>query len=134
MVGFPGREMQQGQLIAIVDDDASIRDTTSDLLESAGYAAVTFSSPVDLLASPQLPQFACLITDMRMPGMSGIELYERLRDTGWRIPTILISAYHDELYRLNACRAGILSCLRKPFTPDALLEHIAAAVDSPEPE
>jgi FixJ family two-component response regulator len=133
MVISLGRDMQ-GPLIAIVDDDASIRDTTSDLLESAGYSAVAFSSPGDVLASERLAQFACLITDMRMPGMSGIELYERLLATGRRIPTILVSAYPDELHRVRACRAGILSCLRKPFTPDALLERIAAAVDSPGPE
>jgi FixJ family two-component response regulator len=126
--------MRQGQLIAVVDDDASIRDTTSDLLESAGYSAVAFSSPGDILVSERLPQFACLITDMRMPGMSGIELYERLRATGWRIPTIIVSAYPDELDRAHACRAGILCCLRKPFTPEALLERIAAAVDPPGPE
>jgi FixJ family two-component response regulator len=126
--------MRQGHLIAIVDDDASIRDTTGDLLESAGYSAVTFSSPGDMLASQQLPQFACLITDMRMPDMSGIQLHERLRAEGWRIPTILVSAYHDELERAHAGRAGILYCLRKPFTPEVLLERIAAAVDSPEPE
>jgi FixJ family two-component response regulator len=126
--------MRQGQLIAIVDDDASIRDTTSDLLESAGYSAVTFSSPGDMLASGELPRFACLVTDMRMPGMSGIELYERLCATGWRIPTILVSAYPDDLHREHASRAGIQACLRKPFTPDALLERIAAAVDSPGAE
>jgi FixJ family two-component response regulator len=126
--------MRQGHLIAVVDDDASIRDTTSDLLESAGYSAVAFSSPGDILVSEQLPQFACLITDLRMPGMSGIELYERLRATGWRIPTILVSAYPDELERAHASRAGILSCLRKPFTPEALLERIAAAVNPPRPE
>ena len=126
--------MRQGQLIAVVDDDASIRETTSDLLESAGYSAMAFSSPGEILVSERLAQFACLITDMRMPGMSGIELYERLRATGWRIPTILVSAYPNELDRERACRAGILSCLRKPFTPEALLERIAAAMDAPGPE
>jgi len=126
--------MPQDQLIAIVDDDASVRDATSDLLESAGYSAVAFSSPGEILVSERLAQFACLITDMRMPGMSGIELYERLRATGWRIPTILVSAYPNELDRERACRAGILSCLRKPFTPEALLERIAAAMDAPGPE
>ena len=126
--------MRQGQLIAVVDDDASIRDTTSDLLESAGYSAVTFSSPGDVLTSDQLPRVACLVTDMRMPGMSGIELHERLRAAGWRIPTIIVSAYPDELDRAHACRVGILSRLRKPFTPEALLERIAAAVDFPGPE
>jgi FixJ family two-component response regulator len=126
--------MGQGQLIAVVDDDASIRETTSDLLESVGYSAVAFSSPGDVLASDRLTQFACLITDMRMPGMSGIELHERLRAAGRRIPTILVSAYADELDRAHASRAGILCCLRKPFTPDALLDCIAEAVDSPGPE
>jgi FixJ family two-component response regulator len=84
-----------------------------------------------MLASERLAQFACLITDLRMPGMSGIELYERLHATGWPIPTILVSAYPDELARAHACRAGILPCLRKPFTSEALLERIAAAVNRP---
>src|ERR1700688_5032680 len=101
----------QGTLIAIVDDDASIRDTTSALREWAVYPAVPFSSPGGLLASERLPQFACLITDMRMPGMSGIELYERLRATGWRIPTILVSAYPEEMDRAHARLAVILYCL-----------------------
>lgn len=124
----------QGPLIAVVDDDASIRDTTSGLLESEGYSAVAFSSPGDMLGSELLSRFACLITDMRMPGMSGIELHERLRATGWRIPTILISGYPDELDRARASRAGILHCLRKPFTSEALLERVAAAVNAPGPE
>ena len=122
-------QARQGHLIAVVDDDASIRVTTSDLLESAGYSAVAFASPADILASGQLAQFACLITDLRMPGMSGNELHERLRAAGRRIPTILISAYSDELDREIARRAGILSCLRKPFTSEVLLERIAVAVD-----
>jgi FixJ family two-component response regulator len=130
MVISPGAGMRQGHLIAIVDDDASIRETTSDLLDSAGYSSMVFSSPGDMLVSQHLAQFACLITDMRMPGMSGIELCERLHATGWRIPAIIISAYSDELGLARASRAGILSCLRKPFTAEALLGCIAAATDS----
>src|SRR5215469_7858697 len=100
--------MAQGQLIAIVDDDALIRETLKDLLDSAGYTSAVFASAQGFLKSKRLATFACLITDMRMPGTTGIELHQRLVNAGHSIPTILITAYPDETIRARAAKAGIL--------------------------
>ena len=121
--------MTQGQLIAIVDDDALIRETLKDLLDSAGYSSVVFSSAQGLLNSRRLGTFACLITDMRMPGTTGIELHQRLVAEGHAIPTILITAYPDDAVRERAVRAGILCYLPKPVTSDALLACVDEALE-----
>lgn len=120
--------MAQRQVIAIVDDDALIRETLKDLLDSAGYASVVFSSPQGFLKSRRLATFACLITDMRMPGTTGIELHQKLVEAGHAIPTILITAYPDETGRAQAVRAGILCYLPKPVTSDALLACVDGAL------
>jgi len=83
-------------LIAVVDDDKLLRDTTMDLLESAGFSADRFGSPADLLKSKRLKHFDCLITDLRMPQMTGLELHLRLLAMKYRIPTIILTAYPDE--------------------------------------
>jgi FixJ family two-component response regulator len=118
------------QLIAIVDDDALIRETLKDLLDSAGYASVVFSSAQGLLKSKCLATFACLITDMRMPGTTGIELYHKLVAAGHAIPTIVITAYPDETVRDRAVRAGIRCYLPKPVTSDALLACVDEALQA----
>lgn len=120
--------MAQRQLIAIVDDDALIRETLKDLLDSAGYSSVVFSSAQGFLRSKRLAGFACLITDMRMPGTTGMELHHRLVAGGHAIPTILITAYPDEAVRARVARAGIVCYLPKPVTADALLECVDAAL------
>ena len=120
--------MAQQQVIAIVDDDALIRDALKDLLDSAGYSSVAFSSAQRFLKSKRV--FACLITDMRMPGTTGIELYQKLVDGGHAIPTILITAYPDETVRARAIRAGILCYLPKPVTSDALLACVDEALEA----
>ena len=120
--------MAHRQVIAIVDDDALIRETLQDLLESAGYSSVVFSSAQGFLKSKRLARFACLITDMRMPGTTGIELYQKLVDAGLAIPTILITAYPDETLRARAVRAGIRCYLPKPVTSDALLACVDEAL------
>ena len=122
--------MAQRQVIAIVDDDALIRETLKDLLDSAGYTSVVFSSPQGFLKSKRLGKFACLITDMRMPGTTGIELHQKLVDAGHGLPTILITAYPDETLRARALRAGILCYLPKPVTSDALLACVDAALEA----
>jgi FixJ family two-component response regulator len=122
--------MAQRQLIAIVDDDALIRETLKDLLDSAGYSSVVFSSAQGFLKSKRLAGFACLITDMRMPGTTGIELHQKLVAAGHPIPTILITAYSDEAVRARAIRAGIRCYLPKPVTADALLDCVDAALGS----
>jgi FixJ family two-component response regulator len=114
-------------LIAIVDDDASIRETTKDLLESAGLDAATFASAEDFLESGLLPSIACAIADMRMPGMSGLALHEHLLASGNPIPTILMTAYPDEPVRARALQAGVVCYLIKPFADDELLGCIGAA-------
>lgn len=120
--------MLRKPLVAIVDDDESIRVTTKDLLESAGIDAVAFASAEDFLDSGPLPGVSCAIADMRMPGMSGLALHEQLLASGHPIPTLLMTAYPDELVRVRALKAGVVAYLTKPFTGDELLGCISSAV------
>jgi FixJ family two-component response regulator len=122
--------MTQREVIAIVDDDALIRETLKDLLDSAGYSSVVFSSAQRFLKSKRRDRFACLITDMRMPGTTGIELYEKLVAAGRAIPTILITAYPDDRVRARAVRAGIRCFLPKPVTSEALLGCVDEALEA----
>jgi FixJ family two-component response regulator len=115
-------------LVAIVDDDASIRETTKDLLQSAGLDAVTFASAEDFLDSGPSASVSCLIADMRMPGMSGLALHAHLAAAGRPLPTILITAYPDEPVRARAQQAGVIACLTKPFADDELLDRIGSAM------
>ena len=121
--------MAQRPVIAIVDDDALIREALKDLLDSAGYSSVVFSSAQGFLKSKRLARVACLITDMRMPGTTGIELYQKLIAAGHATPTILITAYPDEAVRARAIRAGILCYLPKPVASDALLACVDEALE-----
>ena len=120
--------MPQKPLVAIVDDDESIRDSTKDLLDAAGFAAATFPSAESFLKSDRRRSAACLVTDLRMPGMTGLELHQDLAASGTHIPTILITAYPDDRVRARARKAGVLCYLIKPFTPDELLECIRSAL------
>jgi FixJ family two-component response regulator len=120
--------MPKKPLVAIVDDDESIRETTKDLLESAGLDAAAFASAEDFLASGLLASVSCAIADMRMPGMSGLALHERLLASGNAPPTILMTAYPDELVRARALKAGVVAYLIKPFTGDDLLGCVSSAV------
>jgi FixJ family two-component response regulator len=121
--------MPRTPLVAIVDDDRSIRETTKDLLESAGLYAATFASAEDLLDSELLPRISCTVADMRMYGMSGLALHEHLLAAGRPIPTILMTAYPDESARARAIEVGVVAYLAKPFTDEELLGCISAAVD-----
>jgi FixJ family two-component response regulator len=122
--------MPNKPLIAIIDDDESIRDTTKDLLESAGFSATTFPCAASFLSSEQLPHTACLVTDMRMPGMTGLELHRALVASGHPIPTVLIAAYPDDRTRARALKGGVICCLAKPFTPEVLLDCIRTALEA----
>lgn len=115
-------------LISIVDDDVSAREAVNGLVRSFGYAAAMFESAADFLKSDRLSRTACLIADMRMPGMTGLELHGYLTASGVRIPTILISAYADAAAEARAVKAGILCCLAKPLNPDRLLACIRSAI------
>jgi FixJ family two-component response regulator len=118
----------KGPLIAIVDDDASMRDTTKDLLESAGFSAATFSRAASLLTYKRLDKVACLIADMRMPEMTGLELHQQLVASHRAIPTILMTAYPDERVRAQALKAKVVCYLAKPFAAEELLARVRSAV------
>ena len=122
--------MPKRPLVAIVDDDESIRETTKDLLESAGLAAATFASAALLLKSRRLNSISCLVTDVRMPQMSGLELHQHLVASNHAIPTILITAYPDERVRAQALKAEVVCCLAKPFAAEELLACVRRAMTS----
>ena len=120
--------MPQGPLVAIVDDDDSIRDATENLLEAAGYSTTTFSSVESFMGSECRRAVSCVVADMRMPGVTGLELFEALAASGHAIPTVLVTAYPDEQTRLRARESGILCYLSKPFSPEELCARVDAAV------
>ena len=120
--------MPKRLLVAIVDDDESTRETTKDLLESAGLAAATFASAALLLNSSRLNSISCLVTDLRMPQMTGLELHQRLVASNYSIPTILITAYPDDRVRAQALKAKVVCCLAKPFAAEELLACIRRAM------
>jgi FixJ family two-component response regulator len=118
----------KAKIVAVVDDDQSCRTALQDMLRSAGLSAVVFASAEDFLQSGQQRQTACLISDIRMPGMSGLELQAKLNADRFRIPTIFITAHGDEKMRMHALRAGAVEFLAKPFNYEFLLEKVQAAL------
>jgi len=118
------------KLIAIVDDDELMRSALQGLLKAAGLAAEAFSSAEEFLKSGQQHQTACLIADIRMPGISGLDLQARLNAARCRIPTIFITAHGDEKMRMQALRAGAVEFLAKPFDDGVLLDSVRAALES----
>jgi FixJ family two-component response regulator len=120
-------------LISIVDDDESMREAAKGLMKSLGYTAETFPSAEDFLQSQQVPRTACLIADVNMPGMSGLDLHRHLSTAGNRIPTILITAYPDNTVRERALNAGVICYLSKPFDEGDLLSCIHSALPSDNP-
>ena len=120
--------MRTRPLIAIVDDDKSIRDTTKDLLESAGFSAAVFAHPAGFLKSTRLSRVCCLITDMRMPKMTGLELHQQLVASNRAIPTILMTAHPDERARAQAIKSNVVCYLVKPFAADELLACVRSAL------
>jgi FixJ family two-component response regulator len=115
-------------LIAIVDDDASIREALKGLMKSMGYAVEVFPSADDFLASPQLRATSCLIADVQMPVMTGVELYRSLKGAGHPIPTILITAYPDNNTRSRVLGDGVVCYLTKPFNETSLLCCVHSAL------
>ena len=115
-------------LVTIVDDDESVRDALKGFLRSAGFAAEIFSSATDLLGSNVLDKTSCLIVDVHMPVMTGLELQRRLSNSRFRIPMIFITARDDPQARAQAVKAGAIGFLQKPFAADALLGAIQAAL------
>ena len=115
-------------LIAIVDDDESIREAVTSLLKSVGFRAEAFTSAQEFSTSDERYRTACLILDVRMPGMSGLELQNRLAAANCRIPIIFISAHDHEQTRARAFEAGAIDFLHKPFSAEALLNGVRSAL------
>ena len=120
--------MSEDTLISIVDDDALARDGIRELVESLGYKANTFSSAEHFLRSNVITETACLITDLQMPGLNGLELQEALRSQGYHTPVILITAYPSENHRTRALANGAVGFLSKPFDERSLIECLTVAI------
>ena len=118
------------KVVAIVDDDAAMRVALKEMLRSAGLAAQAFDSAEAFLQSGQQSEAGCLIADIRMPGMSGLELQAKLNADHHRIPIIFITAHGDAQMRMQALRAGAVEFLAKPFDDEALLETVRAALQN----
>jgi FixJ family two-component response regulator len=111
-------------MISIVDDDLSVREATMDLFRAMGFTAEVFACAEDFLTSELRHNTSCLISDMRMPGMSGLELYDRLVEAGTPIPTILMTAFSNDRDKANALQAGVVGYLSKPCNETELLGFV----------
>jgi FixJ family two-component response regulator len=118
------------KMVAVIDDDDSYRVAVQRLLKSAGLSVQSFASAEDFLSSGRQHETGCLIADIRMPGMSGLDLQAKLNSDHYPIPTIFMTAHGDEKMRLQAMRAGAVKFLTKPFDGEALLEAVRVALDS----
>lgn len=121
---------KEAKLVTIVDDDELMRNALFGLLKAAGLPAKVFASAEEFLNSGSQHQTACLITDVRMPGMSGLELQAKLNAENCTIPTIFITAHGGTKMRMEALRAGAVEFLTKPFDNAVLLQHVRAAIGS----
>jgi FixJ family two-component response regulator len=118
-------------LISIVDDDESIREATKGLVRSLGYLAATFASAEEFLSSDRVDDTRCLITDVQMPGLSGVELQRRLIAQGRPMPTIFVTAYPDDRTRSRVLNAGAIGYLSKPYSEESLIQCLDTALSSP---
>lgn len=116
------------RLITIVDDDEDVREAIRELMRAMGLAAKAFSSAEEFLHSGHVSRTACLIADVNMPGMSGLDLYNRLTELGNVIPTILITAYPADAVRRAALAAGVIKYLTKPFAEADLVDGVRIAL------
>ena len=125
-MGTPGDQF----FVAIVDDEAALREATDSLLRSAGFRAESFASAEDFLRSKRRDSASCLILDVRLPGMSGLELQRHLAGNGFQIPIVFITAHEDSDGKIQAqaLRAGALAFLRKPFDDEELLSGVRSAL------
>jgi FixJ family two-component response regulator len=122
--------MPEAPLISIVDDDALARDGIRELVDSLGYNTATFISAEHFLEDGMIAETTCLITDLQMPGLSGLELQQALRSQGYHTPVILITAYPNEKHRTRALGNGAVGFLTKPFDERSLIECLTVAIES----
>jgi FixJ family two-component response regulator len=120
--------LSKSPIISIVEDDAAVRVATENLVKSLGFDVYTFASAQEFLQSHREAETACLISDVQMPNMSGVELQADLANRGFRIPTIFMTAFPDESVRRRAMAAGAVGFLRKPFNGKALIQFIQDAI------
>ena len=125
--------MSNRKLISIVDDDEPYRDSMRKLIMLLGYTVEAFASAADFLRSRHLPYTACLVADVHMPGMTGVELHRHLVDAGYAIPTILVTAYHDEVVMDQALKDGIVCYLSKPVDDNYLERCLRSALQPGTP-
>jgi FixJ family two-component response regulator len=130
-----GGGMTKKLLVSVVEDDRFFRESMGRLMRSLGYSAEAFASAADFLGSPRLTETACLIADVNMPAMTGVALYRHLVEAGHAIPTILVTAYPNDVDRARALNDGVICYLRKPVDEQHLKRCLRAALtsgDSPE--
>jgi FixJ family two-component response regulator len=125
--------MPKTSLVSVVEDDQFFRESMRRLMKSFGYTVETFASAADFLASSRLVETACLIADVNMPAMNGLELHRRLIEIGHAIPMILLTAYPDYDVRTRALNDGVVCYLRKPLDENHLMRCLGAALHSGEP-
>jgi FixJ family two-component response regulator len=124
----PGATLSNVPVVAIVDDDESFRRTTTSFIRSLGYAALQFASAEAFLKSNRLNDTDCLISDMQMPGMNGIELQNKLIVQGYRLPIIFVTAFSEMKARAQALSAGAIGFLDKPFSDEELIACLNEAL------
>jgi len=125
--------MAKRTLISIVEDNQLFRESMRKLMTSLGYTVEAFPSAADFLASPLLTSTACLVADVQMPGMTGVELHKHLVEAGHAIPTILVTAYPNEVARNRALKDGVVCYLPKPVDDDHLKRCLRSALQSGKP-
>ena len=125
--------MPQAPVISIVDDDESVREATKGLVRSLGYTAVTFGSAEEFLSSERMPETSCIIADVQMPGVSGVEMQDRLIAEGHRLPVIFITAFPEDRVRERALEAGAIGYLSKPFNEEHLIGCLDKALGNRAP-
>jgi FixJ family two-component response regulator len=124
--------MPKRSLVSVVEDDQFVRESMEMLMRSLGYQVEAFASAADFLASPRLAETACLIADVNMPAITGIELYRHLSDAGCAIPTILVTAYPNDIDRNRALTDGVVCYLHKPVNELRLKRCLQAVLTSGE--
>jgi FixJ family two-component response regulator len=124
--------MPKRSLVSVVEDDQFFRESMRRLMRSLGYRVEAFASAADFLASPRLGETACLIADVNMPAMTGVELYRHLIDSSHAIPTILVTAYPNDVDRIRALTDGVVCYLRKPVNEQQLKRCLHATLTSGE--
>jgi len=124
--------MPKASLIAVVEDDPFFRESMRTLMRSLGYGVEAFASAADFIASPHLIETDCLIADVQMPAMSGVELYRHLVDAGVWVPTILVTAHPDAADRARALDEGVVCYLRKPLDEEHLMRCLRSALSRAE--